>query len=127
MCFRFLILVLALVGSLFSVTSVACSWEGLHPSGPKRLLAEYFLHHDDIVHGRVIAVKSNTATIEVMRSFKGQRKQIIAKGSVGFCGYIFRLGEEKIFFLQKGEAWVGGVYPPDFWLISQLNLIAAKK
>ena len=123
---RCAVVTVALIGVLYATTSMACSWEGLTQKNSTRLLPGLISDSDVIVRGRVVRVhvdesRSNTATIEVIQSFKGGAKRLNVEGSLSFCGYSFTKGEDRIFFLKDGQAWVGGVYRPSPWLIRDLE------
>ncbi len=123
---RCVVVTVTLIGVLYAATSMACSWEGLTPKNSARLLPVFISDSDVIVRGRVVGVqvdesRSNSAIIEVIQSFKGGTKRLKIESPTSFCMYSFTKGEDKIFFLKDGQAWVGGVYRPSQWLIRDLE------
>jgi hypothetical protein len=118
--FIFLLLAFALASQ-----SNACTWEGLSPENAERLLPLRLAHADAVVIGSVSSVKigesEQQAQIRVSRSFKGQSTSLLVTSSNLICGYSFKEGEEKVFFIHNGRVNIASVEPAAPWLIAALE------
>jgi hypothetical protein len=104
----------------------ACIVDVLAPSNVDRLLPDVISHSEAIVHARVERAEPSTrdhfysATLIVLRSFKGNSPSTTHVKSIQICGHPFRMGEEGLFFIKQGYRVDPTVYSLSPWLLEAL-------
>ena len=129
--------------AMFSGPILACSWAGLSQQNVSTSLPARLKHADAVVHARVVSIRAlppdpgtedgsvtvqlekQVATLVVLRSYKGGGSdQIEVAGLTTMCGYQFSVGEEKVYFISKGQVGIPNVEPASSWLLSAIERAA---
>jgi hypothetical protein len=104
----------------------ACSWSDIDRTNADRLIPEFFNYADAVVHGRVVSVQINedgvqTAQVAVLRSFKGADSALQLVEHSGPCGYRFKVGERRIYFITGTTVGAAGVKRASSWMWAVLS------
>jgi hypothetical protein len=118
--------IIAVVLAWFSGPILACTSFPLTEQTLDDFLPARFERADSVVRGRVLSLKveesREVATIEVLRTYKGadvSRIEVISLPTL--CGYEFKVGEERVYFIKDHRVRMPDVAPPSSWLLSALD------